>query len=352
MNMLRWIWVVAALLAQGPAAADPTKVPNNDHLWTQLTGPARTRDASRGMYTVENNFRALASNGLRVVLGGSHGILASSDDSGQTWRSATLSRSLENAHVTDIAHAGGTWIAVTGVPGQVLSGAPQNRTVFALRSTDGAGWTVTPGVLGGSTQNTLMAVAGDGQGRWVAGSYFGRVITSADDGRSWTTRTPAPTDVTVSGVAWFNGRFYAAHHNRATGGSRIISSADGGATWSPGAQLAFNTDAMKVLNGRLFAMGDRNGVASTANGTAWTTHQISAPTRRLSVDAGVYTSSKGYTFLGEAGIILQSRTLATWVEGSLPLDQYAMDAVPVPSNPNRLLVVTTNYGLLMGTPRL
>lgn len=318
--------------------------------WTPVTPPGYQLDTAYLTFSgiAEEYLRALEMGNNRIVVAGSHGTLAFSDDQGRSWTPATVSDSLRNAVVFDVVYANGTWVAVTGPEGRATLGKKQKGRVLALRSVDGAAWQVNSEVLHGG-QHALRKLAADGVGGWVATvAAEGRLIVSTDDGVTWATIAAAPVDVKMTAVAFLGGSWYAAgRRDIAPGTSTLYRSTDRGATWTIAHQFPHTVDALAVANNRLFAVGDRSAISSTANGAAWTQHHIALDGSTISLQDVVWTPPDGYIAAGENGVILHSKNLLVWQTTALPLPQFIFDLLRVG---NDIFASTSTQLIYRGRP--
>ena len=95
-------------------------------------------------------------------------------------------------------------------------------------------------------------------------------ISTSTDGRTWTTVDPAPTVDDIFGVAWLNGRFYAA------GAAQGILTSIDGTTWvnatTPGAPLALESIAWngQTGTGAVYVATGYSTVLVSSDGDTWT----------------------------------------------------------------------------------
>ncbi|MFO1448336.1 MAG: S8 family serine peptidase [Opitutaceae bacterium] len=168
------------------------------------------------------------------------------------------------------------------------------------------------------TTKDLRGIASNGS-RWVAVGLAGTIITSDDQGLSWTPRSSHPVNPQLLGVAYGNGTFVAFGiedtpivHQR----SVILTSTDG-ATWTR--QLVGDLDlpwphwgspygSVTFSSGR-FVIGTEQGrIARSSNGRSWTVHDTGSGLPIESVVGGNGT----FIAIGNMGAIYTSADGATW----------------------------------------
>jgi len=95
-------------------------------------------------------------------------------------------------------------------------------------STDGINWTaITDRILATGNGNNGFPKIAYGGGKWVATNFTKHIAYSQDDGITWSTDGVTVSgmdnkDITVSGIAYGNGRFVVIYNS-----GEIVSSSDG-----------------------------------------------------------------------------------------------------------------------------
>ncbi|WP_287409550.1 hypothetical protein [Oceanithermus sp.] len=185
--------------------------------------------------------------------------------------------------------------------------------VVAL-SSDGVSWSASSGVI----NNNLQGV-GYGNGTFVAVGAACEIVTSNDDGATWTTRASAGAFSCPSGglndVTYGNGFFVAVG-----AGGLIVRSTDGGNTWTQVAPFTGDptNDLASVAygNGTFVAVGAGGVVLTSSDGQSW-----SEETSNTAADlAGVTYGNGTFVAVGAGGVVLTSSDGSSWSAGSLGSD--------------------------------
>jgi len=172
-------------------------------------------------------------------------------DNGITW--AASDNGAGNGGLKSIAYNGSTYVAV-GVSGRILS------------SQDGANWTSrTSGVSSGNLNKVIWADT-----QFVAVGGYNDIITSPD-GVTWTSRlSGAYPDPSMQSVAWNGSILVAVGSTGST--NKIMSSADGGASWTESHTAFSRLDDVIWANGQFLVTGWTSYTYTSTNGTDWTTN--------------------------------------------------------------------------------
>ena len=157
---------------------------------------------------------------------------------------------------------------------------------------------------------------GDGNGVFVAPGYVGVIMTSAD-GVVWTSGN-AGTYENLTAVAYGGGKFVA------VGNSGTVSvSADNGRNWTAGTTGNFeNLVAIAYGNGKFVVVGDAEYgeaiVSSVDGGLTWTAINFADRSlQRITYGNGVFIAG-GTNWVSGTGIILPWTDGSTWTQKSEP----------------------------------
>jgi photosystem II stability/assembly factor-like uncharacterized protein len=191
------------------------------------------------------DLRAVAYSGQFVALGADGSILTSGD--GLTWLLAA--NPVPVAGMNGIAFGGGQYVAVGS-----------GGSVFA--STDLVTWTQATS----NTVNDLYGVSYQ-NGGYIATGAGGTLLTSPD-GSAWTVRN-SNTANALRSVAFrlSTGIRYVAVGDAGT----IVTSSDDGITWTPIAPVTPQNLRSVVYGSRFVAVGQGGAVVFSDDGTSWTT---------------------------------------------------------------------------------
>ena len=293
------------------------------------------------------NLRGVAYGSVFVAVGanvvaGANGALFSSVD-GVTWTSLTLPASLPaGTSFNAISYSGGKYVVV-GTGGVILL------------STDAVTWTQQ---AIGSTPNDLYAVAGNGSGGFVATGASGTILSSVN-GSTWTVVpvvAPIPANA-LYGVSYGNGKYvvvgalgtlltstngttwvagqanspipaadlksiayglplaaYGYLAQDATVGTfvavgvggALVTSTDGGATWTPRASISPNLLNAVTFGHQFIALDNLGDTFTSTDGLTWQHTQPAsaslnaiAPARLVS---GSHTGLYVYSVVGASGV--------------------------------------------------
>jgi hypothetical protein len=178
-------------------------------------------------------------------------------------------------------------------------------TYSALRSQDGAQWTVTA-----SFPYIYLQSVGFGGGLFVAVGKTGTLYTSPD-GVSWTERNSG-TSQDLLAVAYGGGRFVAVGE-----GGAVVTSTDGSG-WSPVPVSGASSDFLAVVyGGTQFVAGGQGGLlATSSSGTSWTV-QTGLPPGTGDIEALAYGAGR-YVATDASWAVLTSQDAVTWTAAQAP----------------------------------
>lgn len=215
--------------------------------------------------------------------GGANNISSSADLA--TWTPALLVSGSPTAGVNAVATNSTTLVAV-GNAGSVFY------------STDALNWTAAT-VPGGFTNNLYGVAYSSTNGLWVAVGSSGALITSADGGLTWTAGTSNAGGSDLNSVAVAAGNVFVA----VGAGGTVVRSTDG-STWSlqaPGpttALYAITTDSAQFM-----AVGAGGRAFSSLDGISWTAATATGTTADLQAVMG---SASKYMAVGLGGATISS----------------------------------------------
>lgn len=236
-------------------------------------------------------------NGLYVAVGGGGTILTSS--TGSTWQ--TVASGTQEA-LNGITYGGGTFVAV-GAGGVILT------------SSDGQSWSL----VAAPTSANLNGVAYGG-GQFTAVGAGGAVLVSPN-GVQWTAETSS-TSEDLYAVAYGNGVWVATGEggeNTQTGAyiTTLISSSDNGATWTSNSVSVAGADlyGLTYASRQFVAVGDAGfgsdaTILTSPDGSAWTA-QTSGVSGSLDA-VGYAPGLAGLLAVGSSGQMLTSADGVTW----------------------------------------
>jgi hypothetical protein len=256
--------------------------------WTPSTVTIPTTANAR---SATNSLRGVAWSGARYVAVGRNGATAGAivhSTDGANWTHADLSGTVPR--LNGVAWSGSTFVAV-GLNGTIHTSSDgvqwtqrHNGSVTAkelirvawdgaqflavgwggviLTSPDGVNWAVR-----NNTGANLYGIA-KVDGRWFVSGSNGAVLTSTDASQ-WNALATG-TAITLYGVAGTGGRIVAVGDD-GLGHAGMVTSADGGSTWQPGAGIPSNIGGTfhLVWTGARFVGVGRVSQTST-DGVAWT----------------------------------------------------------------------------------
>lgn len=266
--------------------------------------------------------RGVAHDGARRwVVVGDAGLIATSDDQGETWTTRTPGSSY-SGRFSAVRFAAGLFVAV-GEAGEVQTSA------------DGVTWTSRNSAAG----PTLEGIAYDGT-NWIAvgvNAGAGYVITAAAAATSWTART-APTSTTALYAVASNGAGLAvAVGDRAsTTLGQISVSTDHGVTWSsePAPALVGTLRAITYgADGVWYAGGEGGDIisaaapAGAASSSDWTTLRSASDTAAIygiaAPGGGCVVASRGGLTSSPADPLIGH---TTWRAAIAPTEEGAFNA--------------------------
>jgi hypothetical protein len=195
--------------------------------------------------------------------------MAYSSDEGASWTGIPpgtdngTSSTFGTTVINGIAYGNGTWVAV-GMEGKIAY------------SSDGIHWTgVSPSPNPGLTLNGVAY----GDGKWIAcgtlvsGSNSNKLVSSVDNGISWTANSGANSifysgisnGYSILGIAYGGGNWVVVGNGPSSGGKRGFSS-DGGASWTEISSPFGTSNIRDVAYGgaagseQFFAVGDASKI--------------------------------------------------------------------------------------------
>lgn len=178
-----------------------------------------------------------------------------------------------------------------------------------IRSTDGNNWSLPIVTL---ANRTLTAVHHN-NGVWIAVGEGGQIITSTDDGITWsldnTTTTLNLYDVYYAGIWIIVGQK----------GSVWLKS-QSGTTWQRySVGITDTLRSVAFVNNQFVVVGDRGSIAYSTDGTSWRLSDRFVNTRLL----GVSKDAVIPVTVGDSGVILREAPnfTVTWAVRGVPFDQ-------------------------------
>jgi hypothetical protein len=246
--------------------------------------------------------RALESTGDLCVIGGSGGLFYSSN--GRDWHAAKIQAKLgstcgfgskdtiPNSDISSIVRGEGRWFAVG-------SGS-------FLISEDGMTW--RSGVF--PNGNTSLTGAAYGAGRIVVSTSGGKLFHSLN-GESWS-EALLPTGAKVMHLAWAGAGFISQGVGSYAGNS--YQSADG-TTWTQVTQgLGVVAVAMRRVDDRVFLLGNREGIFSSAEGAEWECHSMGSWSEPTQAYRSIIRFNNQYIVVGDGGLIATSPDGFSWTQ--------------------------------------
>jgi hypothetical protein len=214
-----------------------------------------------------------------------------------------------------------TWVQrSSGTTATLLGVASSGSTLVAvgfggtaLWSNDGLTWApaspalpsnndyyaVAYGLVGGN--GTMVAV-----GTNMRGTNNGGIISTSDDARTWTARTPA-TNLGLTGVTYGNGVFVV------VGNSGTIQWSADAVTWTSASGASSHLGGVDFVNGRFVAMGQGGEFLHSMDGQSWTAGNTgSTGTYFRPVYAYGHYIAVGYT--ASSATAISSPMLSAWTE--------------------------------------
>lgn len=245
--------------------------------WTVITPPSGS--------TSTTSYRSIAYNTItnQIVVCGTGGIIYSSD-AGVTWTRATTALTT----LFSVVYGNGAYVAVGGVTG---------ISTQVWRSTDGVTWTAAtiPAVT-----DAMNCVVYGTSSRWTAAGDNGRILTSADNGVTWSSiGASTNTYLTLSYAGGSINRYTLTGYTSA-GASVIYSSTNGtsftAVATNPGGSTAAFYGA-RYANNTIILVGEFNSCVTSTNGTTWTVTDMVRGSNRL--NAVTYDSADArYVMVG------------------------------------------------------
>lgn len=281
-----------------------------------------------------------------LLLGDGYGGLWYSTDGARWFRGKTtqrgVRRSMQNAPVRSInASDNGTVLAtfLGGGPRSALAppGAPDRQRAPVARSTNGIDWDVRtlPESCG------VHFSATDGDGTWIIPGCENRILVSADDGLTWSVRTPG-IPATIAAPGYVDGTWVVGTGGllgSGTDADRGIYYSSDLVTWTQA--LSFPGAAKRIVNveGRLILLGVNQLVASSVDGVHWRQHHSAAGAPVL--QAAARHPKYGYTLGGEQCILMHSQDLDVWTTTYVGGARCAGEVVGIAMHPDAGRVLAT-----------
>ncbi|AEF84458.1 putative lipoprotein [Treponema primitia ZAS-2] len=257
-------------------------------------------------------------NGKFVASDYNNGSAAYSAD-GVAWTTITQDATTFGAnYIKDLAYLNGSFWAV-GKGGKIAT------------SVDGITWTAVTQTVAATTEFYSIAWGG---GVYIIAGVSGTMIRSTD-GVDWQkVETSTFGSATINGVAYGNGIFIAVGANGTSAYSPDGTSwTSTSTTTNTGSFFSTNTIKKIAFGGGNFLAVSRYGVASTANGTDWTWHELwhfDSPTDPACENTKVWIQAVAYgneywCVGGQGGRIAYTSDLGTWnkVNGGYHNDPFA-----------------------------
>lgn len=235
-------------------------------------------------------------NGVIKAIG-ADGTIISSKDNGETWDSPVRSNTpVSGARSVGSITTNNLYGIAVGNNTTVIVGA---KGTILTSSDNGATWTSR---TSGTTQN-LYAVA-FANNTFVAVGYWDTVITSSDNGATWTKRT-TNTYSSLYGLTYGNGLFVAV-------GGGILTSPNG-VTWTKRTSPTTNTlkgVSFDAASNTFTAVGAGGAWVTSPDGITWTSMLQGTSNTML----GVTYANNIFAAVGAAGTILTSPDGAAWTQ--------------------------------------
>ena len=240
--------------------------------------------ARRLTTTAGLNDLAVMDDGRTILVVGNNGTLLKSVNAGATWKSLADNVKWRNGtppggRVSESPLLSPALSSVAASPDGSLSIAVGDRGTVLTSDDNGATW--TDRTSGSSAE--LNSVAFDARtGRAIAVGDEGTVLTSDDSGASWTDRTSG-SSAELNSVAFDarTGRAIAVGDE-----GTVLTSDDSGASWTErasGSSAELNSVAFDARTRRAIAVGDEGTVlTSDDSGASWTERASGSSSARLS----------------------------------------------------------------------
>ena len=258
-----------------------------------------------------NYINGVIYDGSRFIAVGNGAVLTSADGTAWDSQSGVGEYCLNGVVCGENADHQKLYVAVGD------NGYPSSQGLI-LTSADGTSWSSQAlsttnsnfaGVL--SDSNTTLRGVACGNGVYVAVGYngdgtgnHGAILTSTDDGNTWTSRTDNSWNYLYS-VAYGNGLFVAVGYN-----GIILTSGDG-ATWTvqaaSGSSYSDTLNGISYINGLFVAVGYGGKIWTSSDGVSWNKDYYAS-----SNFTGVTYGNGIYLAVGDSGTIRTSTDLVSW----------------------------------------
>jgi hypothetical protein len=234
-----------------------------------------------------------------------------------------------------------TWNMEPGLTYWIFSAAAPSITRDNYSRFAGANITqpaVSPQIIGGlangTTYSFLINATRDGSAAGPATTSIAAVPRRA--GETWTVGAPLAAD--LNAVSFFSGRYLAVGN----GGALFSSTTGDGGTWTATPSgVTVNLNGI-VGGGLAVAVGDGGTVISSTDGTTWTPQTSGVSTRLNAITVGQGL----FVVVGDGGVILRSSDGTTWQPSTSGTTQ---DLVGVTSLGTTLVALGAN-GTLLTSP--
>lgn len=251
--------------------------------WTLLT-------ASSGVLYHPMTMWAMATNGSRIVLTGTRGLIRYSDNNAVNWSAGAIYGLVESQN--RIIYAGGKYVI-----------ACDNNSIST--STDGLSWRLTKAPT--STIGITDVTYAKELGLYVATSGAANLVYTSPDADTWTTRTLPSAVNTMNKIVWTGSRFIV------NNGLYDCAYSTNGITWTGLYGTTSTTNYKVAYSGSTYVVvGGQNGVVGTiitsTDGTTWVP-RVSGTTQLIN---DVIWSGTQFVAVGNTGYISTSPDGITW----------------------------------------
>ncbi len=190
--------------------------------------------------------------------------------------------------------------------------------------------------VSGTIIPTLYAIANNGAGLVVAAGDGGAIISSKDGGRTWT--TPILTGITLYGMTYGYSSTLASNVFVAVGALGTVLYSKDGINWNtetPMTSVNLRGISYGAAAGTFVAVGDSGTVLTSADGITWNSpnqQQYSFLPTTVNLNAVTYAVGREFVAVGDAENIMYSVDGINWAPASI---------TPTPSTLSPLYAITT-----------